>query len=361
MDTRGLQVSRWAAFALVLACLLVTVRPASSLARWIKGDKPDDMKTDAPIDEGVRNCIVRVGKAIGKLNFKGQDKFFGPISSGIIIRIKYDDGLLAKGADIWVLTSDHGTRKPQKGGFEGVRIGFGDQTREAGYPNYPAAEVIAAEKIKDPGGGKPIDLSIVRVRIDDVSKIPDKLTPPVIGEVLKDQQLILAGYGRTSSMFDNKDDVPGYLFDKTIPVGTLRSGYDKLNALEADHQTSQSGEKGIDEREIVYKYDSLVGRLEYGYEVGKDAKMELVYYAGDGYVLGGDSGGPTLQKTDDKWTLVGIHSESENPNKDGKLVSGSNWWDVDLSKYKKEIEKAAGFAAQPEPQPLSLSVLVLYL
>lgn len=297
----------------------------------MKGDKATELKTNAEIAVGVRYCIVRVGKGV----LKFREKISGPVSSGIVIRYKPDNVLLGNGADIWVLTSDHGTRPLEGRQLFGVYVGFGDQT--TGFPKYKATEVIRGDEIKDPVEGKPIDLAILKVRIDDVGDLPGKLTPPAIAEVAADKPLFLAGYGRTAGKFADDRDGTGYRFDKTIPIGTYRAGTDTLKEREADHVTTG---RGGEEWAMVYRYDSLVGELVYKDTLGAD--NNLLYEAGDAYVLAGDSGGPTLQKIDNVWKLVGIHSESENPNANGILLSRSNWWDVDLSKYKTEIERKAG-------------------
>ncbi|MBS1715544.1 MAG: hypothetical protein JST30_14545 [Armatimonadetes bacterium] len=331
---------------ILVLCLSVasaTPRQASPLARWIKGDKRGDLKTNAPVDEKVRNCIVRVGKPY--LFFR--DKPVGPISTGTVIRA-VDLGE-NKGVDLWVLTADHVARPVKDRKFLGVYIGFGDDVAE--YPKFKAKDVIYGDKIKNPVGGKPIDVAVLIVHVDKNTDVP-ALAPPKIAEVDKDKPLVLAGYGRAASEFNNDDTEQWYQIDRSIKFGTLRIGLDTLDERKANVQVDSD----ID-HPITYLFDALVGSLQFqrGF-VPPDNKVRTEV-SGDAYVLSGDSGGPTLQQKGEDWVLVGVHSQSNKEDGKNRVYSGYSWDDVDLFKYKTEIEAKAGLGGWPGPTFLSLFVL----
>jgi hypothetical protein len=47
MDTRAMRAGTVATLGILA---LLAPRPGTTLARWIKGDKPDDLKTNAEVD-----------------------------------------------------------------------------------------------------------------------------------------------------------------------------------------------------------------------------------------------------------------------------------------------------------------------
>ena len=321
-----------------VAGLAMIPLPGIPIARWISGDARDDLKSDAAVPDGYKKAIVRVGKPLGKLG----KKFFGPISSGVVIRVKIaDDG---KSADVWVLTADHVTQPAKDRAFLGVFIGFGNAERE--FPQFEAQQIIRGKDIKAPVRGKPIDLAILKVNIADIKDLPRDMKVPEIHEVDKDKQLFVAGYGRTAKAFveDTTELKEWYQIDNSIPIGTLRIGLDMLNDRPKDFKIDKDADHPIE-----YLFDALEGSLAFQRGIRKENK-ERGFVAGDAYVLGGDSGGPTLQEFCEvcgTWQLVGIHSISNKEDSDKRVYPGYRWWDVDVFKYKAEIELKAGITPRP--------------
>jgi hypothetical protein len=68
------------------------------------------------------------------------------------------------------------------------------------------------------------------------------------------------------------------------------------------------------------------------------------------HILSADSGGPSFQKQNNKWTLVGVHSVSEE-NAQGQVKEGYKEWDVRAADYIDWARKACTDAMDPKPEP----------
>lgn len=170
------------------------------------------------------------------------------------------------------------------------KVGFGGGSAEGAWDimaNSTTARVIRGPLDQN---GNRVDLAFLAVRYSDVTPFqPIALAAPTVGGAV-----ILAGYGHRASL-DNinvrYDIVPDY--------GAFRSGPNRI-----DDQGLLNGVSVVDG--IGYHFVGTKSDLDITGPGG------IPLFVGEGYVLNGDSGGPTLA-SDGKggFALVGIHHSSQ--------------------------------------------------
>jgi hypothetical protein len=167
--------------------------------------------------------------------------------------------------------------------------------------------------------------------------LPD-LRPFDIGEPIRDG-LLLAGYGNTGRVDDPEGAREYVVADE---FGTYRNGH----AAEIATVTSPVYTGG----DTTYQFVALQNTLQF-----MPGSGEIRF--GEGHILPGDSGGPSLQWTVDgqfDWwpLLVGIHAASERSPIGPWVSEGARGWDVRVANYLDWINPACdGSIAPPSYVP----------
>ncbi|MBS1718008.1 MAG: PEP-CTERM sorting domain-containing protein [Armatimonadetes bacterium] len=314
---------------------IASASSAFPIARWIKGDATNNLKTDAPFQNDLLNALVRVRR--NSFYPKNGGREFDAYGSGVVVKTQLD--AKANEGYVWVMTADH-VVAPRKaiGGNDPqttIYIGFGNGDTDANKPGLEVQSVTRGPIVD----GKQADVAIVRYFADNLLKLPDKLTAiPIVGwdgdkKALVDQ----AGSGNYAKSVDTS------VFEYNLSVndpGKLRIG---LNTIDAAEDTS------YDDADTGKSWAFKSLRSDLTFQIGKDDAISA-----DAYFTNGDSGGGTFEKVKDKWGLIGIHSYSEIPS-GGNPRDGLKQWDVDVANaaYADWLKKGL----QPVPEPASVFVL----
>ncbi|MBS1721703.1 MAG: hypothetical protein JSS66_01720 [Armatimonadetes bacterium] len=284
-------LSRIAALALVT----IGAQGAMSVCRWL--DDPDHKDLKPPKkdmmlaakkedDEIIKQAIVQY------VIFEAQQG--ARVGSGTVVKVQMMPN--NQEAYIWVLTCDHEV-KPKGGDIAKVKVSLSKFAR-AKEPRMLKDPVITR-------GPEKADLAMLRFHIMNLDNLPTDLKAFPIASWSGDKRSVVAisGYGRPAAEVDVSGDRAEYVVAKT--TGVLNTGPNKiLQEVEFD------GSKQV-QQPIPYKFASLESKLEFGLMPIKGKELEGKYYNGSAFFLNGDSGGPTLEKQDGVWKLIGVHSVSD--------------------------------------------------
>lgn len=319
--------------SLFLAVALATA--ASPIARWMKGDPPNNLKTDADLPGDLLNSFIRTRK--NSFYPKNGGKEFDAYASGVVVKTQLDEK--KNEGYIWIATADHvvAPRKAENGEnpMTSLYIGFGNGDTDKNKPITPVEKVFRGPII----GGKRADIAIIRYFADNLLKLPDKLQAIPIGGWSGDKKnvVVMAGSGDYAKSADAEE----WLYNVTTKdSGVLRRGINTIDEAVVNSFTDQGST-------IEYKYQSLKSKLDFQFDEKGKA------YSADAYFLGSDSGGATLEKSGDKWNVVGIHSVSEGSQVDPtKMKDGYKQWDANIGH--KDYAEWLKQSLAPVPEPTSL-------
>jgi len=298
------------ATACVFIALASLPMPASSLACYNKTPSGNFVELDAPL----RKAIVRVYTSRLVSDVAG---------SGSIIQIRKDKAP-KKGALIIVLTADHVVAN-----YSSVRIGMGDGDSRG----YLATHV---ERHPLEAGGTRVDLALVAFRVPDLAAFQTTYGPiePFSPGIKRRDGILLCGYGNYG-VVDQTDMVKRYwIMDE---FGRYRNGHAAENEVApGGFEDPSTGEK--------YAFTSYTGKLQFAWTPPLEPDF------GEGFLLEGDSGGPSLQWTipgrPTYWPLlVGVHAAFQDAPL-GFVAEGYRQFDVLVSDYLDWILGAA--AAIPQ-------------
>jgi hypothetical protein len=295
------------AVGLILALTLAGQTPA--LGRY-KAKRGEPIEENFPLPAALANAVVRAGSG-----------------SGVVYKIKKDrpDDPATPGW-LCVLSADH---------VGATAIGFGNGDPPNGSrPN----EFLVQVTIPGPKTGKNekgqdtfADIKMLGVRFTDLSKLP-RLADLSLTEFQRGVEGVQAGYG-SAAVVDTIQRA--YYPDQSY--GTYRTWNNEKLSLKEGY-SRRSGKH--------YSFTALEGQL---YFLPEGAFGNRITF-GSSYTLPGDSGGPTFQKVDNDWKLVGIHSSAllmPDEAKNDHAPNGSTWSDVYAWEYRQWIMDSCN--AVPEP------------
>jgi hypothetical protein len=301
-------------FSRSFAVALLVASAASdclAIARWMRGDQPNRLVTDAPLPADMLSSFVRTRKNSFYPRVGGRE--FDSYGSGVVVKTQID-----READkgwVWILTADHvvAPRKSINGQEPqtSIYIGFGNGDAENNKPSYAAEKIFRGPVVE----GKRVDMAIIRYYTDNLLRLPQNLkSVPIFqwsGNTRADVTMVGSGdYAKSASAEEWFYNV------SSKDPGVLRRGLNKINgAVVHDDDDDETGG--------IYKYQALQSKLDF--QFGDDGKA----FSGDAYFLGSDSGGATLEKQGDNWGVIGIHAVSEKSQRDPLVMKdGYKQWDV---------------------------------
>ena len=280
--------------------------------------------TEVNLPANIRNAIVRIGGIL-----------LDDYGTGIVIRRKRDPQ--GNGGWLCVLTASHVLADISDENRDWF-IGFlnGDVPKD-GEGNYRASICIRHRDAQ----GKRADLMILGVYIRDFATIPEIPDSIPIAAPIPDEDLVACGYGWRGQ----RQTAPNrYVVHEEF--GTFRNGKNRWK--DARGMPFRTTERGNDN-----EFESIGITFDLGFPSADK---------GEAHVLPGDSGGPSLQFSDGKWKLIGIHSTSTplvDANENGVEDSGDHALeghesiDVRLINYIDWINASCNAV----PEPFSLTAL----
>lgn len=276
-------------------------------------------KNTFALPAGVKNTVVRYGTG-----------------SGTVIAVKpIDKSDPKKGGYLCLLTADH-----VGGEWMGFGNGASPSGKEGEYKVVWTSPRLKNAKDKPEDPDTFVDIKMVGIKVDDLTKLPE-MTFPSIGTLTENSELVQAGYGESAAA-----DTLQRAYYPVNEYGTYRCG------------TNDQPTKSDTYTRNVYKFKAIRAPL---YFKPNGAFGDNITF-GSSYLLAGDSGGPSFQKMDDAFLLVGVHSGAQVFNDDAGqpyVPSGSIWADVRASEYSDWINQQC--MAVPEPDSLLVFVGLLPL
>ncbi|HRI42690.1 MAG TPA: hypothetical protein PLL78_01225 [Fimbriimonadaceae bacterium] len=305
----------------VIALALLLSHPALAIGRWmgdaLANNNPPARNFELPA--GIRNSVVRVESM-----YVVDQVSTTLLASGVVIGARRDreDGRPAKTGMLCVLTADHDSAFP-----DGVREGILNFRSIIFADRGPGQRAILAGRnmfVRGPGNQRArVDIALMGIPIRDWdTQVPRDLTPAPLAQHLADTDIVVAGFGRTATI-DTANRRMDILM-QSHPPGTYRAGTNRIDGTDnaAREASARLGGQG-------YAYTGIRSSMDFignaGAETGADA-----------HFLNADSGGPTFQRIDNHWRLIGSHGESEQ-TREGRITEGNRQWDVLLWEHRQWI------------------------
>jgi hypothetical protein len=304
-----------------------------AIARWNGdalggGNNPPAQNVNLPA--AVQNTFVRILLGYSNRGSGIETQVFG---SGIVLGARRDGPNSATGR-LCVLTGFHNTEAPATALTRIARVfvafGNGNDFRTNRF------SVRYTDLIRPPANnqGRAPDLTVIPIQVNDWAReVPAQMETSIpVANAAVDNEFVMAGFGRTGVV-----DVPNREYDPSnAEFGTMRTGTNTVDALVAN--TTNASPRTTTQ----FEYASIRSNLDF--TPGAPAAITF----GQAHFLNSDSGGPTIRRVENVWSLIGIHSDSVSRADQG-VDEGMRQWDVRAWEYRDWIRRSCNQALVPEP------------